>query len=429
MKLLRISCFVSVLLLAGIAVTPAPADAQLDRIRRAAQRSLTDRFGRAMDNAVLCAVGDDRCVEKAKEEGKTPVFEDEEGNVITDEDGNPITDPDDAALTQDEPGTGIWRNYDFVTGSIVWYALDLEDAVVGRIPTDQIEYVKGNIQTVEKDGQKVLECSAECVFRVPMPENLPERFTFEFDYSNDASGFAVKVATGPLDRGSFARSPYHYPHIWRSSSITGPEGVVSSLDAFQRIDGEFVHFAIQVDRNAGRDDDYVVGYGGFERFAQVPNATFDRGDFLEFHMDGNANLRTYIKNIVVAVKPEAPLELALIETGEFTTRGLLFDFNSARLRPESTPTLNEILRTLNNNPEVRLAIEGHTDSSGEEDYNLTLSEQRAQSVVEYLVDQGVDEGRLTPVGRGEVEPVGDNDTEAGRQQNRRVVLKVIDATH
>ena len=69
-------------------------------------------------------------------------------------------------------------------------------------------------------------------------------------------------------------------------------------------------------------------------------------------------------------------------------------------------------------------IEGHTDSSGDDQHNLDLSERRARSVVTWLVEKGVEAGRLSAKGQGETEPVADNGTPEGRAQNRRVVLKV-----
>jgi outer membrane protein OmpA-like peptidoglycan-associated protein len=111
--------------------------------------------------------------------------------------------------------------------------------------------------------------------------------------------------------------------------------------------------------------------------------------------------------------------------GRVATQGILFDTDSDVIRPESTPTLREIGEMLQEHGDMSLLIEGHTDSAGEADYNLELSESRAQSVVEYLVaSYGIDSNRLAAAGFGESNPVGDNSTPEGRQQNRRVELVV-----
>lgn len=100
-----------------------------------------------------------------------------------------------------------------------------------------------------------------------------------------------------------------------------------------------------------------------------------------------------------------------------------FAFDSAELTAETLPTVRRLGEALNSE-ELKtscIRIEGHTDSKGTEEYNLALSQRRARSVVQYLVKHmGVAEDRLIIEGRGETEPVADNETEAGRQRNRRV---------
>jgi outer membrane protein OmpA-like peptidoglycan-associated protein len=114
---------------------------------------------------------------------------------------------------------------------------------------------------------------------------------------------------------------------------------------------------------------------------------------------------------------------ALSRDGRVATHGILFATNSDVIRPESTPTLKEIGDMLAAHPELRLAIEGHTDSDGDDTYNQDLSERRAAAVKAYLVaSHGVDAGRLQTAGFGESKPAADNGTPEGKQQNRRVEL-------
>ena len=108
--------------------------------------------------------------------------------------------------------------------------------------------------------------------------------------------------------------------------------------------------------------------------------------------------------------------------GFVSTTGILFDTGSARIKPESTPTLTEVLDMLNAHGDLSLLIEGHTDSDGGDASNQTLSEDRAAAVKAYLVDNGSDAGRLDTAGHGESEPVADNETPEGKAQNRRVVF-------
>jgi len=104
------------------------------------------------------------------------------------------------------------------------------------------------------------------------------------------------------------------------------------------------------------------------------------------------------------------------------TLKLLFDFDSAELRPESITELERVVKFMNDVPFARAMVQGHTDSVGSDAYNMKLSDRRAKSVFDYLTSRGVDPSRLTSEGRGETMPIADNATAAGRQENRRVML-------
>ncbi len=101
-----------------------------------------------------------------------------------------------------------------------------------------------------------------------------------------------------------------------------------------------------------------------------------------------------------------------------------FDFGRADLKPAFTPTLQKLAGILQRYPNTQVSVVGHTDSVGSDSYNMMLSRQRAESVVYYLSSQGVASNRLMAIGRGESEPRATNDTEAGRQLNRRVEIYV-----
>lgn len=105
---------------------------------------------------------------------------------------------------------------------------------------------------------------------------------------------------------------------------------------------------------------------------------------------------------------------------------ILFDFDKATLRRDVEFNLVKIATILNQFKEMKIVIEGHTDSVGTEEYNLGLSQRRAKAVYDFLVSQDVDAGRLSWEGYGESRPVADNDTEEGRQRNRRVDLVIQD---
>lgn len=104
--------------------------------------------------------------------------------------------------------------------------------------------------------------------------------------------------------------------------------------------------------------------------------------------------------------------------------GLLFDFDSDKLRAESRRNLDSLAKSLASFGDSKLLLVGHTDSVGTASYNLNLSQKRAAAVADYLIARGVPAVRLATSGRGETDPVAPNDTDADRQLNRRVEVVV-----
>lgn len=106
-------------------------------------------------------------------------------------------------------------------------------------------------------------------------------------------------------------------------------------------------------------------------------------------------------------------------------KGVTFEFDSTRLRPDAQTILDNATAILKKYPDMQVEVAGHTDSKGSERYNLKLSDGRAAAVREYFIGKGVGAGQLSSKGYGEAEPVADNATEAGRERNRRVELRIL----
>jgi outer membrane protein OmpA-like peptidoglycan-associated protein len=107
-------------------------------------------------------------------------------------------------------------------------------------------------------------------------------------------------------------------------------------------------------------------------------------------------------------------------------RGVNFDFDRAEIRGDASVILDEAVEILKRNPDRQVVIEGHTDWTGPEEYNQQLSQSRAEAVKKYMVENGVEEARLSTAGFGETQPIAPNDTRDGRDRNRRVEMKVLE---
>lgn len=105
--------------------------------------------------------------------------------------------------------------------------------------------------------------------------------------------------------------------------------------------------------------------------------------------------------------------------------GVYFDTNKADIKGASATTLDKLAGIFKEYPKTNILVEGHTDSDGAAEYNLGLSQRRAQAVTNYLVSKGISSGRFTTKWYGEDQPIESNDTAAGKAKNRRVELAIV----
>jgi outer membrane protein OmpA-like peptidoglycan-associated protein len=419
---------------------PAPADAQIGKLKEAAERAVTDEAAqqveRLLREAIRCTLNDPVCPQEAEESGEEVIYVDEDGEVITDEDGAPITDRDAAreraGVGADSdggmaPGDGVWANYDFVPGDEILYFDDYTGDRVGDFPR-RMNFVRGNWEIVEWEDLRLLRSSGRgrSAVEIPLVDELPDRFTVEFDAYLPHGNHQMVVATSSpaADGGDSRQLEGNYFGVSNRTGAgvqSAQRGGVESTTRKDEYREAPTPIRIMVD---GR---YARVYVGSERVANIPNAELRLGD------------RLYIET--QSTRPQDPIYIGpirvaaggpdlyddLLADGRTTTRGILFAVDSDRIRPESTPTLQAIGAMLEEHPELRLRVEGHTDADGDEAHNQDLSERRAAAVKRYLVDRhGIEDGRLETAGLGESQPVADNRSAEGKQKNRRVELVRLD---
>lgn len=120
------------------------------------------------------------------------------------------------------------------------------------------------------------------------------------------------------------------------------------------------------------------------------------------------------------------LKMTPIEVGGVVRlNNIFFDTGKSELRPESGPELDRLVTTLNEAPKMVIEVRGHTDNTGSNEINAKLSQDRADSVREYFISKGIEPDRVASKGFGESKPVATNDTDEGRQQNRRVEFVIV----
>jgi len=177
------------------------------------------------------------------------------------------------------------------------------------------------------------------------------------------------------------------------------------------------------------DHDYVVNAVD-ECLATLDGVRVNaKGCGLDGDADGVFDGLDQCPNSTVNVKVDlqgCEIKAEVLKAINITLSGVLFEFDSHQLKTEFTQLLDsKVTPALLKYPNTVVEVSGHTDNKGEQEYNQTLSQKRAESVVAYLLSQGVQENRIRAKGYGETQPIADNDTEESRAKNRRVEINVV----
>ncbi len=131
------------------------------------------------------------------------------------------------------------------------------------------------------------------------------------------------------------------------------------------------------------------------------------------------NIASTADSLLIALQPaKAGSKIVL--------RNLFFAFNSAEIEAQSNKEIAYLVDFMRQNPKIRIEITGHTDNVGTENYNLQLSQARANALRQLLIERGVSANRMTAQGKGSTDPIATNDTDEGRQTNRRVEIEIVE---
>ena len=301
---------------------------------------------------------------------------------------------------------------DFVSGDRVLYSASFGTVTVGMFPRS-LRLLEGNAEVAKVAGASVLRVTSYPTrIAIPLPERLPERFTIEFDLQGsgwDDELWLVTPETGGYQHVSFGD---------HKGGIRGEDqAFVSELPTDP--DAERVDRLIPVKVMAYGN--YVKVYMEGTRVANVPNGMLGRSNTITLVLYATAESPGLLTNLRVAAGGK-DLYRALMEDGRMTLEGIEFDVGSDRLRPTSDAPLAAAAAVLKAKPDLSVEVEGHTDDTGGEAANLSLSQRRAKAVMARLVALGVPATQLSAKGYGASRPIASNETAEGKQRNRRVEL-------
>lgn len=327
---------------------------------------------------------------------------------------------------------GIYKNFSFEPGNKIIFFDDFTNDRVGDFPQNWGTNGSGEIVTNNQYEGKWLLLSGRSGY-VPSPDApLPADYTIEFDlatngFKENRAGNALSIAF--IKKKSFgigAAGGYATLRInlnKNSSMAISNSGADNSPRVGSTLTQKFnldtkVHVSIAVNKNRLRI------WMDEEKITDVPSFLIgNMGRYIlfeayEIHPDKGHTV--LISNFKIADSKENARS-GLLENGRFTTTGIYFNTDKAIIKAESYAVLKSVADYLTENPEIKIKVVGHTDSQGDDSYNLTLSEKRAQAVILSLTEQfNIDKSRLTAIGKGETEPIDDNKKVTGRANNRRV---------
>jgi OmpA-OmpF porin, OOP family len=399
-----------------------------------AERSVENRVERRIDKGVdksLDAVedgiddavkGDDTKTNKSTTETKSSGKESSESKSAS-------TKPDATTKTkttamQDsvKPAPVLqWAKYDFVPGTEIIFEDNQEGEQNGEFPS-KWDLAGGVVENAVFDGSNVIYFreigntgGITPLLKDGKSDYLPDEFTIEFDCYFDkdiysqryyVSFYAIKKQKSVLKRLILYTNQVQYG----TTDIQGvyPGSARSNIDKAAR----WRHIAISFNKRA------LKVYMDDARVLNIPNIE-ENPTGLTIGTTSQKEVNYFIKNVRIA-QGAVPLYDKFLTDGKFVTTGIKFDVNKATIKAESIGTINYVVKMMQDHPELKFSVEGHTDSDGDDASNLKLSEARAKAVVDQMVKLGIENSRLTSKGLGESKPMAGNDTPEGKAQNRRV---------
>jgi outer membrane protein OmpA-like peptidoglycan-associated protein len=408
------------------------------------------RLGERAQRKVEQKAGDkvDKSIDESLEKKKTKTEDGETKEKTEDGDSKTKTKTEDGETKTKNKGQQpeslqAYSKYDFVPGEKIVAYEDFSNTEIGDFPTKWNTNGTAEVVKLNTKEGKWIKLSKEGVWYPEFITDLPENFTMEFDLgvNNDWNSDAFVLNITNLAKPEDFKNYYHYvsytgPHTFhiqmkpsngtvpgwaRIQTATVGNYIIDNTIEFKSWDNAAKSFAhVSLWRQKERIRVYMNG----EKLFDLPRAFAPNTKYNAITIARASSYKQedyfVFGNLRLAVgAPDTRNKL--ITEGKFVTRGILFDVNSDKIKPESFGTLKEIANVLKENGDVRVKIIGHTDSDGKDDANLELSKKRAAAVKVALSSEfGIEASRMETDGLGETKPVGDNNKAEGKAQNRRV---------
>ncbi|WP_276498109.1 OmpA family protein [Pontibacter litorisediminis] len=312
-----------------------------------------------------------------------------------------------------------WTKYDFVPGDKMMFSDNLAGEEVGEFPS-RWDLNKGNAEVAVLGDEKVINLVQSGTSIHPLMKGeqwLPETFTIEmdvfFDSDNPNVAYYIFLVDDMKSYKTEINGDFWDPIDVRATQVKHKTfGSESEELAAKEVKNQWRHVAISFNKRS------MKVYLDEHRLINIPNVN-GKPTGLRIEVDKRVDANTMVKNVMIAQGGKKLYDQVMAD-GKIVTYGIKFDVNQATIRPESVGTLASIVKLMQEEPSLKFTVEGHTDSDGDESANVKLSQQRAEAVRTYLVEQGIAEERLAAKGMGESKPIDKNSTPEAKSNNRRV---------
>ncbi len=391
-----------------IALCTNPTSAQIKNPLKKLKNSTKDRTNDNIDKGI------DKTLDGV-EEGVGNLFKKEDKNSeVPENNQNEKVAAEVSEKEVKEDQLQLYSKYDFVPGDTVIFEDLLENEQNGEFPS-KWDLESGNVEIAMFGNETVINFPSTGRAKIiPLMKEkgdyLPEKFTIEFDawFSEFCTSYWIYLYDVVNQK-----SPENRPYL-----TIRPGGYIiagQNLTGFKE-DGNYPYWQrIAISFNIRS----LKVYFGEQRIINIPNLKVNPSGFTIGSKQCHEGKVSLIKNIRIA-KGSMNLYERVVTDGKFVTNGLRFDVGKATLRPESMGVINQIFKLMSEHADLNFSVEGHTDSDGDETNNQKLSEERAETVKNTLVERGIDTSRLATKGFGESQPVDTNGTTEGKANNRRV---------
>jgi OOP family OmpA-OmpF porin len=333
------------------------------------------------------------------------------------------------AVIKAQDNNYVVSKYDFIPGEKVIFYDDFTSEGIGDFPAQWLTNGSGEIVSSTKFPGRWFNITKMGYYIPEAKEDFTENFTIEFDFvpmtvdnGEALYSFTLYLLTGSLTEPGGGGEPgdagfqiyFDGENFgWKNWSMASEQRFNGNVTYSFKTNQKY-HVAIWVQKQR------VRFYANETKVLDVPRGIPSGSKTNIIRFESRDEAKPLISNFRIAAGL-SDMRNRLLNDGKIVSYGILFDINSDKLKPESYATLKMISDIMKENPAIRVQVVGHTDSDGDNAGNLDLSKRRGASVKNELVTNfGVDASRLETDGKGESEPVAENNTSANKAKNRRV---------